>query len=257
MLGSSLRRSLPAAANGLAARAKDVPRRSAGEPVVAASKPARAAALQGSLAGSGPLPVLRLLMAAGASGCLRLEREALAGYLYLEQGRIIAASCAGEQGPTALAALAVALRDCRFHFEEGAVPDQHAERMAPLDAAGLSATLDGLLDLVERLQARGLIEVVGSPPGHDGTPATRRAATGRRPVGRVLDHAPAWLRFWGRTIILALVAALLLVLTLWQRRLPPPAPGLAPPATVAQQTLPAGSSPAPTLAGQGQQRPAR
>ncbi len=282
MLGSSVYRYVMAAGNRRAAN--EARSRPARVTAVATDESEATASFRGSLAGTGPLPVVRLLQAAGASGCLRVERGALAGSLFLERGRIIAAAFAGEQGLAAVAGLAIALRDCRFRFEEGIAPDDQVERMAPLDEAALSAALDGLLGLLERLEARGLIEVVGLPSRHDGTPAMRdTAVVAGRSAGQVvqesgasstrallpllrrrrgheqpldaardseaLERATHPLRFWGRTIVLALVAAALLAATLWQRRLPPPVPGVTP-GTVAQQTLPAGTNPVPALAGQ-------
>jgi hypothetical protein len=77
------------------------------------------AMLQGSLAGLGLLPVLRLLRSANTHGCLYLSRDGWAGQLWLAGSRLVAVSFGCERGAAALEAILLVLPHARFTFAEG------------------------------------------------------------------------------------------------------------------------------------------
>jgi hypothetical protein len=99
--------------------------------------------LQGSLHTTDLPTLVRFLAAAETSGRLRIARGDHSGDLYLEDGRITAASFGEARGLSALDAIAVELHGGRFTYDRGLFP---SERQLDLTPAALQARLGTLLD---------------------------------------------------------------------------------------------------------------
>jgi MFS transporter, DHA1 family, tetracycline resistance protein len=92
--------------------------------------------LQGSLAGLGLVPLLQFLRTAQKAGCLNLSRNGWSGRLWLDRGRVVAASFGLDSGMAALDAILLTLSEANFAFVD--------EVNGVEDLASLSVDVDSL-----------------------------------------------------------------------------------------------------------------
>ena len=116
-----------------------------------------AATLLGSVTGPDLLPLLRFLRSVNKSGCLELSRDGWNGQLWLDDGRLVAASFGHERGLAALDAIVLVLSEACFTFTE------HLPRAA--DAGDLELDVDELEAHLASgpMRQRGLAAPILSP----------------------------------------------------------------------------------------------
>lgn len=113
--------------------------------------------LQGSLENLGLVPLMRFLSTADVAGCLHLSRAGWNGQLWLEHGRLVAASFGKEHGLPALDAIMLVLTESYFTFA--------ASGPASDGAGALQVAVDDLAGYPARASTRqrGLAAAIPAP----------------------------------------------------------------------------------------------